>query len=89
MELFSRCPLRKAVVAAALHSDASIAPGLFGDPVDHGTNIVSVVFIWNRRFRAASLATCEGAHTDVAVSCGLSCIVAVVWLVKGIDRHDK
>ena len=40
-------PGGKAAVGLAVHSDAPVAPGLFGDPIDDRARIVAVVLIGN------------------------------------------
>lgn len=63
--MLQRGPLGEAAVAAAVHADAPIAPGLRGDPVDHRRGVVAVAPEGNDGVGAASLAARIGDHADV------------------------
>ncbi len=60
-------PCGKTAVAVPVHSDAAIAPGLFGDPADHRPRVLAIMLERNNSAVALVLAAGVGHHPDIAV----------------------
>src|SRR5882762_7713023 len=63
-------PLREPLVAASIHADPAVTPGLRHDPGDKGVRIRAIVLVGHRTLRTACLAPRKPLHTDVAVRSG-------------------
>ena len=74
-QVFRSRPSGEAAVGLTVHSHAPVAPGLFGNPIDYRTCIVSVKLVRNDVMRTLVYPPGVSHDPDIAVRCALLGVV--------------